>query len=86
MPAPLAPLAVMASLKLTASEVSPATTVPPVSEGVVLATTGSTTPTLLVSVAVSLEVFCSPPPETVAVLVTLAGQFSSTLTVSVSAA
>jgi hypothetical protein len=35
------------------------------------------------SVAVSLDVFCSPPPEIVAVLVTEAGAVAATLTVNV---
>ncbi len=38
---------------------------------------------LVISPAVSLDVFNSPPPETVAVLVTLAGAFEATLTVRV---
>ena len=37
------------------------------------------------SLAVSFEVLISPPPETVAVLVTLAGALAATFTVSVRA-
>ena len=37
------------------------------------------------SVAASLPVLISPPPETVASLVTLAGAFRATLTVTVNA-
>ena len=37
------------------------------------------------SLAVSLAVFVSPPPDTVAVFVTLAGAFDATFTVSVMA-
>ena len=38
---------------------------------------------VVISFAVSLVVLVSPPPDTVAVLVTLAGAFAATLTVSV---
>ncbi len=44
-----------------------------------------TPPIVVMSEAVSFDVFVSPPPDTVAVLVTLAGALLATFTVNVNA-
>jgi hypothetical protein len=52
----------------------------------VIVRSGTPAATIVVgSSAVSLPVFVSPPPDTLAVLVTLDGAFANTFTVSVSA-
>ena len=66
------------------SVVAPAVNVPPLSEGVTPVTNGIGGEMVVMSLAVSLEVFVSPPPETVAVVVTLPEAPEATFTVSVS--
>ena len=80
MPAP-----VTASLKVIVSVVAPAVSVPPLSDGVTPVMSGTAGEMVVVSLAVSLEVFVSPPPETVAVVVTLPEALEATFTVSVRA-
>ena len=70
---------------MTVSVLAPAVNVPPLSEGVTLVTSGVGGEMVVVSLAVSLEVFVSPPPETVAVVVTLPEAPEATFTVSVRA-
>ena len=80
MPAPT-----ITSLKEMTSVLTPPNSIPPAKEGVMPAINGGMLTMVVGSVAVSLLVFNSPPPETVAILVTLAGAVADTLTVSVNA-
>ena len=77
-PAPLA-----AELKSIESAVTPAIMLPPESVGEVPVIFKK--PIAVGSLAASLAVYVSPPPETVAMLITLEGALAATSTVSVKA-